>query len=136
MLHSTSSRVVRDCQLSPATAAAQPNSGLNCSRRQLFLQSGGAVAALTAAVALAGVCSAGQAQAAEVGLTLQDVTPAIAEAGALPSREAAVISIFESATPAVVTVFDKTLIVRGTEWAVSSGSGRGFTSIMVSPAAG
>lgn len=55
------------------------------------------------------------AQAAATSLTLQDVTPAVAASGPLGPRETAVISIFESATPAVVTVFDTTLMVRSDE---------------------
>lgn len=56
-----------------------------------------------------------QAHAAQAeSLTLQDVTPSIAAAGSLGAREQAVITIFESATPAVVTVFDVTLIVSAT----------------------
>jgi hypothetical protein len=51
------------------------------------------------------------AHAAAAGLTLEDVTPQIAASGPLGPRETAVISIFEAATPAVVTVFDTTLIV-------------------------
>jgi hypothetical protein len=66
--------------------------------------------ALGLAVALQVQASA--AQAAAASLTLQDVTPAVAASGPLGPRETAVISIFESATPAVVTVFDTTLMVR------------------------
>ena len=65
---------------------------------------------ITSTASLAVAFSA-QPSAAET-LTLQDVTPSTAAAGSLSAREQAVIAIFETATPAVVTVFDTTLIVR------------------------
>lgn len=45
------------------------------------------------------------------GLTLEDVTPSIAAAGPLDPRESALISVFDRSTPAVVTVFDTTVLV-------------------------
>jgi len=67
---------------------------------------------LNAAAALAVACTAQASHAAGAEtLTLQDVTPSIAPAGPLGPVQQSVISIFEAATPAVVTVFDTTLIV-------------------------
>lgn len=56
-------------------------------------------------------------EAPAAGLGIEDVTPSIAAAGPLAARETAVISIFEAATPAVVTVFDTTLLVSIIEYA-------------------
>lgn len=69
---------------------------------------------LNAAAALAVACTAQASAARAETLTLQDVTPSIAPAGPLGPVQQSVISIFEAATPAVVTVFDTTLIVSAT----------------------
>jgi hypothetical protein len=70
------------------------------SRRQLLLQSAAGLA-----------LSLTQLPNPATALTLEDVTPATTPSGPLTAREVSVITIFEAATPAVVTVFDTTLIV-------------------------
>jgi hypothetical protein len=52
-------------------------------------------------------------QAAAAGITLEDVTPAIAPSGPLSAQQAAVVAVFEAAVPATTTVFDVTLAVSG-----------------------
>lgn len=95
-----------------ACRCSEPESGHECgesstaptgSRRHL-LQSAAGGLLLALAPQLPAQAAAGQ-------LTLEDVTPSVAAAGPLTAREVSVISIFEAATPAVVTVFDTTLVV-------------------------
>ncbi len=44
-------------------------------------------------------------------LTIEDVTPSLAPAGPLSQREAALVHVFETAAPAVASVFDVALMV-------------------------
>jgi hypothetical protein len=91
------------CGVQITTACVVDPNAKSQSRRQLLRSAAGLALVLSAQPSAA--------QAAAAGLTLEDVTPQIAASGPLGPRETAVINIFEAATPAVVTVFDTTLIV-------------------------
>ena len=62
-------------------------------------------------------------------ITVEDVTPAIAPSGPLTSGEQSIITIFNTAAPAVASVFDVTLMVSLQQLIDAPGQGRGVHPI-------
>eukprot|EP00878_Enallax_costatus_P041975 GHUV01048917.1.p1 GENE.GHUV01048917.1~~GHUV01048917.1.p1 ORF type:complete len:481 (+),score=112.06 GHUV01048917.1:376-1818(+) len=105
-------------ELQPDTLPQTCSDSKQYSRRYLLRAAVGAAAAVSLWPAVASA------------VTVEDVTPAIAPSGPLTSGEQSIITIFNTAAPAVASVFDVTLMGRGPstipEADVPEGNGSGI----------